>query len=221
MPRNQWPTCVGIRSEGNTWRDGIANELWGTSTEIDGFDYDWGERIVQTDEFGVATRVVGGDGNVDFNFGFANTLRVGQFSIYGLLRGQIGGDIYNSTRSVQNGRWRHGDLDQTHKPLEERKTLDYYSALYNGGRFSEYWAEDATYAKVAELRASWRVPQSLLDRMGPLNMQRAEVSFQGRNLYSFTNYSGYDPEVGSNLNRRDNRGYPLYRTFTGDVRITF
>jgi len=207
--------------EGNTWRDGLAKELWGTSTSIDGFTYQWGRRVVETDEFNVPTRIVGGDSNVDFNFGLANTVRYGSFSVYAMLRGQIGGNIYNSTRQLQNGRWRHGDVDQTGKPLEERKTLDYYSDLYNGFRYTDFWAEDGTYAKISEVRASWRVPQNILTRMGPLNMQRAELSLQGRNLYSFTNYSGYDPEVGSNLQREDNRGYPLYRTITADVRVTF
>ena len=48
----------------------------------------------------------------------------------------------------------------------------------------------------------------------------------GRNLFTFTNYSGYDPEVAG-LNgdpfqvRIDWFQYPQFRTFTGVVEIAF
>jgi hypothetical protein len=39
----------------------------------------------------------------------------------------------------------------------------------------------------------------------------------GRNLITFTGYSGFDPEVGSVENRVDNFAYPHFRQFTGFI----
>jgi hypothetical protein len=47
------------------------------------------------------------------------------------------------------------------------------------------------------------------------------VSLIGRNMLTFTRYKGYDPEVGSVLNRLDSFDYPRYRTITGSVEIIF
>ena len=51
------------------------------------------------------------------------------------------------------------------------------------------------------------------------------LSLIGRNLVTFTNYKGYDPEV-SDSNRPtviklDSFGYPRYRTITGSVQVEF
>ena len=54
---------------------------------------------------------------------------------------------------------------------------------------------------------------------------RVSLSLVGRNLLTFTGYTGYDPEVGSGNNasflRVDNFGYPNFRSFTGAVEIEF
>jgi hypothetical protein len=47
----------------------------------------------------------------------------------------------------------------------------------------------------------------------------------GRNLLTFTDYTGWDPEVGLQANstnfRLDEYAYPNFRTFTGSLNIQF
>ena len=43
----------------------------------------------------------------------------------------------------------------------------------------------------------------------------------GRNLLTFTDYKGYDPDVGGAIVRLDSFDYPRYRTITGSFEITF
>jgi hypothetical protein len=43
----------------------------------------------------------------------------------------------------------------------------------------------------------------------------------GRNLLTFTDYKGIDPEAGTPLRRIDASGYPLYRTLTAAVNLVF
>src|SRR5690606_25293821 len=112
--------------EGNEWTDGLAQDLWGTQTSIDGFTYQWGMPFMQTAPNGNAEYMKTGDGNASFNFGFGNTVRWNRFTIYGLVNGQYGADIYNSTKGRMYTRWRHGDVDQSGKPEEMKKPIDYY-----------------------------------------------------------------------------------------------
>jgi hypothetical protein len=58
------------------------------------------------------------------------------------------------------------------------------------------------------------------------SVDRIRVGVIGRNLLTFTKYSGYDPEVaglsGDASNYRfDGFNYPNFRTFTGVIEIAF
>jgi TonB-linked SusC/RagA family outer membrane protein len=207
--------------EGNTWKDGLAKGLWGTSTTIDGFTYQWGMPFMETDELGNARYFKTGDGNADFNFGFGNTIRWGRFTIYGLVNGQIGADIYNSTKGRMYNRWRHGDVVQLGKPDERKKPIDYYRALYNNGLFTDYFIEDGSYAKLTELSVRYSLRGDQLGALQRLGIRDMTLGIAGRNLFTITGYSGFDPEVGSTFNRRDLNPYPQYRTFTGEIRVGF
>ena len=56
-------------------------------------------------------------------------------------------------------------------------------------------------------------------------IENIKIGFIGRNMLTFTNYSGFDPEVssGSDLTNYsyDNFGYPIFRSFTGSIEFTF
>lgn len=207
--------------EGNHWTEGLEKGLWGTTATIDGYTYRWGIPFMQTTEAGNAEYVKTGDGNPDLNFGWSNTFRWGNLTIYGLVNGQIGGDIYNSTKGRMYDRWRHGDVDQTGKPDERKKPIDYYRALYNNGLFTDYFIEDGTYAKLAELSIRYRLRANQLGMLRKLGLENLTLGLAGRNILTLTNYSGFDPEVGSTFNRRDLNPYPQYRTFTGEIQVTF
>jgi hypothetical protein len=65
-----------------------------------------------------------------------------------------------------------------------------------------------------------------LQKVGLGRLENVRLGFVGRNLFTFTKYSGYDPEV-SGLDgdpyqfRIDWFSYPHFRTFTGVVEIAF
>jgi hypothetical protein len=52
-------------------------------------------------------------------------------------------------------------------------------------------------------------------------LREVSIGFVGRNLLTFTGYSGYDPDVISNGYRIDNFAYPTYRTYTGRITLEF
>ena len=89
-------------------------------------------------------------------------------------------------------------------------------------RTSDAWLEDATNMRLAELAINYNLGQNTLRKLGLDNVfKSAKVSLVGRNLLLFSDYSGFDPEVGNLQRPVDNFNYPLVRTFTGSLDLTF
>ena len=167
-----------------------------------------------------------GDVNPDYSFGFANTIRFGGFTLYGLLDGTQGGNIYNFTKQWMYQDQRHGALDQSGKAAENKKALEYYNVgFYNALEPNSYFVEDGSYVKLRELSVSYNFGQSLLNSMRFLGTGRSvKVALIGRNLKTWTNYSGFDPEASSNGDfnfRIDGFRYPSFRQLTGQIEIGF
>lgn len=206
---------------GNTFKEGESKRLWGTSATIGSRTYGWGLPIQQIDSSGSAAVVSIGDGNPDMRLGFSNTVGWRNLQLFMLWDAQIGGNVYNQTnqRMYQYGRSR--DVDQAGKPQELKKTTGYYVALYAANSPTDYFVEDGGFVKLRELSMKYRLPSRFTRALAHVGAEDMSLSLIGRNLLTFTKYKGYDPEVGTVLNRLDSFAYPRYRTFTGSVEITF
>jgi len=167
-----------------------------------------------------------GDVNPDFNFGFANNIRFKSFGVYALFDGQKGGDVYNFTKQWMFQDFRHGDEDQAGKPQDQKIPLNFYSAgLYNGLVASDYFVEDGSYVKLRELSVSYTFGPNALKATGIGRIASGvKLALIGRNLYTWTSYTGFDPEVtsGNDFNFRiDGFRYPNFRTLTGQIELSF
>jgi hypothetical protein len=166
-----------------------------------------------------------GDVNPNYTFGFANTVRLGGFTLYGLLDGTRGGQIYNFTKQWMFQDQRHEALDQSGKPQNEKKALEYYNVgFYNALEPNSYFVEDGSYVKLRELSLSYNFAPSLLESMNLGAGRSVKVALIGRNLKTWTNYSGFDPESSSNGDfnfRIDGFRYPSFRQITGQIEIGF
>lgn len=201
------------------FRDG----LWGTRVEIDGRMYDWGIPIVELDENGNSLVQYIGDGQPTANLGWMNQFRIGNINLHMHLHSELGGNIYNATKQRLYQHERHADLDQAGRPEQYQKPTDYFQAIYNFNNVTDFFAESGNYLKLRELSASYRLPQSWLSAVG-LGRAMDSLSFGvvGRNLLTFTNYDGFDPEQAQGaFLRRDNFGWPIGRTLTLTVDATF
>ena len=84
-------------------------------------------------------------------------------------------------------------------------------------------AESGSYLRLRTLTVSYGLPQRLLSRFGASN---AQLYLTGTNLFTASNYSGFDPDVSSQSVSNVNRGidigaYPIARTITTGVRFNY
>jgi hypothetical protein len=91
------------------------------------------------------------------------------------------------------------------------------------GRMSDLWIEDGSYVRIQNVSLSYVLPKPLLSK---IKMNRARVYVNAQNVYTFTNYSGYDPEIGANnqnaLRQNIDMGrIPAPRVYTVGLEIGF
>jgi hypothetical protein len=177
-----------------------------------------------------------GDVNPDFNMGLSSTLQWHSLSLSGTMTWVKGGQIYNYTRQWPFNEQRDKVFDQSSKPAATcaanwqtaaptcpystgKKPSSYYSAFYNNFDANDYFVEDGSFFRLRELAVNWALPQRWTTRL-PFDFHSARLGVVGRNLWTSTKYSGYDPDVtgpgGGNpfAYRVDYFTYPTYRTFT-------
>ncbi|HEY5219767.1 MAG TPA: hypothetical protein VIJ16_08155, partial [Gemmatimonadaceae bacterium] len=171
------------------------------------------------------TDFVIGNVNPKMSYGFQNDFRLGSFSAHANFDGQVGGQIYDFSQQWTMQDLRSGIMDMVGKAADQKVAENFFtSGLYNGLDPSEAFVETGAYLKLRELSVGYDVPTRLLPRIGLGQAAGLRVSFLARNLYTWTKYSGFDPDVtsGNDFNYKiDGFNYPPFRTFTGQVEIRF
>ena len=173
------------------------------------------------------------DMNPDFSLSFATTFSWKNLSLYALVSWKQGGDIYNMTKQWMYREGLHGDVDQSSKAPNEKKAYDYYQRLYDVNNINSHFVEDGTFVKLRELSIYYTLNEKFWKEKTNGFIKMIKIGIIGRNLWTITNYTGYDPEVrqgdtgykepGNDLSMYafDGYGYPNFRTFTGSIQINF
>ncbi|MGJ7033554.1 SusC/RagA family TonB-linked outer membrane protein [Niabella hirudinis] len=94
-----------------------------------------------------------------------------------------------------------------------------YASRYNPFRFDQtLFMEDGSYFKINTATLSYMLPKSFTSRY---RMTRFQVYATANNVYTFSNYSGPDPELVTDLGKDRSDGYPNRRSYTLGVNIQF
>ncbi|MFD1630364.1 SusC/RagA family TonB-linked outer membrane protein [Pseudopedobacter beijingensis] len=170
-----------------------------------------------------------GNVNPKYSFGFTNNFRYKNFDLTVFINGVQGNDIINMntrfnanigsqknvTKDMLDGAWQEGqDNSAATSPKAIRQ---FWRTIY----FSKRFVEDGSFVRIKNLAIGYNLPKQLIK-----GVASAKVTVGVTNLYTFTNYSGYDPEMnsyGSNpaLFGVDLGGYPNSRTFNLSLRCGF
>lgn len=222
---------------GSDYTTGIASSLWGTNSEGQTGDdiFQWGMPIRAWGE--CETQRQGGPGckdflylgntTPDFNFSFRSSFRWKDLSIYALFDGDRGAKIYNRTRQWAYRENRSGDQDQAGKEDGLKKPVAYYQRLYNTNAMNSWFVEKGDFVKLRELSIRYSLNPDWLDAIFRGRVTGADINLIGRNLLTFTDYTGYDPEVANNnggsnvIGRIDSYQYPNFRTMSASLQLIF
>lgn len=167
-------------------------------------------------------RAIIGDPNPDFFGGFTNTISYKGFELNAFTQFSYGADIFNynamELELPSGGQNVYSDLINRWTPTNPSQV--YPKATTNRSAvFSDVFIEDGSYLKIKTLTLGYTFPASEIKVLSGL-----KVYVTGQNLFTFTNYTGYDPEVSyrgaTNLQLgEDFGGYPQSRTFMVGAKI--
>jgi len=194
----------------------------------------WGMPIVIRDSTGNPVLQKLGNTQPDFRASLSQTFTFRRWSLYALVDGEFGRRVFN-----EEVHWSLGDFnvryeDQAGKTPETAKPIGYYwrapqpdhgsgvGGFYDVLGSNNVTTQKATFTKLREV--------SLGYNFGPIaGVGDWGLTLVGRNLFTMTDFLGWDPEVGSantDLNSNAVGGvasfqYPQIRTFTVTVTTRF
>ncbi len=153
-----------------------------------------------------------GDAQADFQVGFTNTLTWGPISLYAVLDWKQGGQKYNETVNYLTYQYRSTFTDRA---IAAGLPLPFTTQVFNAQQTTDYWIENSGYVSIREISLGYQLP---VQKLGIVNIVKgARLSLIGRNLYTWTDFTGVTPE-GWDI---DFYAYPIFRTFSGRLTINF
>ena len=140
---------------------------------------------------GAELRKIIGDPNPDWFGSVTSDLQVGKLSFRVQFDAMWGFDVYNWNRITQNN---VGQGELAEKELRGEVARGYVASIaggVTGSRIQEEHVEDGSFIKLRELSLAYD-----LGKVGRV-FENMNISLIGRNLLSFDDYQGYDPETNS------------------------
>lgn len=164
-------------------------------------------------------RVFTGDAIADFSFGFSNTFRYKKFDLQMLISGDFGGQTLNAVKPnlwLARGAFGAAYNLKAWSPSNPTNKLAAPTTVYNSDFLSDAYLESADIVRFQTIRLGYRFGRQRR------NQRSLYVYLSGNNIWSFSRYEGYDPEVGNGINRGiDRYAYPRGRTYTMGAQFSF
>jgi len=162
---------------------------------------------------GSVLRRVIGDPNPDYTASLVNEVSYKKWNFRAQLDAVQGVDVFNADFRTRQGVGNGKVAEQEQRGILPR---GYISGIY---AIEEWRVDDGSFVKLRELSVSYNV--------GKLKfINNLSINFSGRNLISWDNYKGYDPEVNSGgqstlLRGIDFGATPIPRTFSFGIKADF
>lgn len=174
-----------------------------------------------------AVDMVLGDPNPDYYGGWNNHFSYKSFDLDVQCQFVKGGDLYNIAgifQSVNGDYYDNQTIDQMNYWKEAGDITSIpQPRLYegNGTGKSSRWIQDGSYFRVKSVNFGYNFSKQ---QLRSLKMESARVYIAANNLFTFTKYTGYDPEVNTQYVGNVNLGHDFYtppqaRTITVGINI--
>ncbi len=159
-------------------------------------------------------RDVIGDPWPDFQGGFTNTMSWAGFDMSAFFQFSQGNEIFHMTRVYTDqfgGYWDNNSIRALDRWSEDNPDGTEPRAVWfdlpNNARTSDRFVEDGSYVRLKNLVLGYAVPRDVAGRFG---MAELRLYVQGQNLVTWTDYSGFDPEVNFAGDANVTRGTDFY-----------
>jgi TonB-linked SusC/RagA family outer membrane protein len=133
-----------------------------------------------------------------FTMGFSNEFNVGPVRLYGLVDYRNGGKVANLTNAYFDFTTNDGTGFLADTAASHARVINYTQM---GGSY----LEDGGFVKLREISVSYTLPRNLVQSAFSTLAQDVRLEVSGRNLKTWTKYTGYDPEVSNFSNQNIGR----------------
>ncbi|WP_405296759.1 SusC/RagA family TonB-linked outer membrane protein [Algibacter sp. Ld11] len=159
----------------------------------------------------------------DFTYSFGLNLDYKAFDMSMILQGVSGAEAFNGYKyTTYNTALQGYNLDSrvlnAWTPTNTNTDIPRISRSDNNnnfGRNSSWYLEDASYLRLKNVTIGYNLPVKTMDKF--IEGSSLRVYFSAENLFTITDYSGIDPEVGGK--GLDVANYPLSRTLTAGLSL--
>jgi len=161
-----------------------------------------------------------GDPTPNFSYGFTANASYKNFDLVIFGQGAGGNQIFNGLRrlDIQAANWSTAALGR----WTGAGTSNDFPRLVNGdpnknfSSPSSFYLSDGDYFRLKTVQVGYSIPKTI---MGKIGMTRARIYISSNNLFTFTKYTGYDPEIGGGSYGIDRGFYPQARSFLVGVNV--
>ncbi|PZX91928.1 SusC/RagA family TonB-linked outer membrane protein [Flavobacterium aquariorum] len=157
-----------------------------------------------------------------YTFGLTLNLDYKNFDFMAFAQGAAGNQIFQGLRRLDVGnanyqtealsRWTGEGTSNDYPRLTNNDTNG------NFGKMSNFYLEDGDYVRLKLIQFGYTLPTNVVSQIGA---SKVRFYLTGENLFTFTKYTGYDPEIGGGVFGIDKGIYPQARTFMLGVNLQF
>ena len=176
-----------------------------------------------------------GDNYPKFSYGFNTSLSWKGLSLSASFDGQFGNSVINFSRyyianneggvnslDICNNRYR-GEYTKPYDTNSDMMFRANRSQKNLNTKFSTYFVEDASFLRMTNLTLGYTIPEN--KAFNVLGVSKCYIYFSVDNVFTATKYTGYNPDVDYNASNTapglDFGTYPLARSFSGGIKLTF
>lgn len=165
-------------------------------------------------------RTILGYNKENFRMSFSNTVRYKNFELYALFTGIFGGNGYGRAtnlyafRTTSDSNWDNNLNHGWWTP--ENKSNKYPSVTYTDSRYTP--VQGYGFVRLQDLSLSYTFRQSWVTKAG---ISSLKVFAAAKNVFTITGWEGGDPEIQQTIGTGYDYGYPLSRTYSFGVNLSF
>ena len=171
-------------------------------------------------------RTIIGRGQPIHTGGFTNNFKYKNFDLNIFFTWSYGNDILNANRLLfDNGLWKRETnmfASYADRWTPENPNSDIPRAASQPNVFSSRVIEDGSYLRLKSVTLGYNFPQRVLKK---LTLSSARIFVSGENLWTWTSYTGYDPEVSVRNSALtpgfDYSAYPRAYNFSVGLNVSF